>query len=350
MKSNDPYFNLSNDELDSIIQNVTSWQQLKGKNIFLSGGTGFVGKWILASFIYANSSLSLGSKIYVLSRKPKEFLKQFPNLVDLNSIEFIEGDIRSFNINKNLSIDYAIHAATDVVAKRSSIDIFNDCVHGTDNLLKEIQKVNCKKLLLLSSGAVYGSTPETLDLISEEYSGSPNTMSEFSAYGEGKRVSELLSCIESESGQLSVTTARCFAFVGPYLPLDKHFAIGNFILSAMKDEKIFIRGDGTPLRSYLYSADLVLWLWELLFKGKNSTVYNVGGSEPVSIERLANKVVQSLNSSSLIEISTPKDKNKPVQKYIPDIQRIYNDLGLKPIFDLESSIQRTAIFNKDLIT
>lgn len=350
MKLKKFYLNIPLDDLEFISNNLSSWDFLKNKSILVSGGTGFIGKWILASFLYTNDKYSLNAKIYILSREPQFFLNKFPKLHDLENIKFIKGDVKDFTFEKDVNIDFAIHAAADVVANRTNYGIFNDCLYGTSNFINQIKKANCKKMLLLSSGAVYGNNYGAENNISENYFGAPDTMNPASAYGEGKRASELLSCIATESSNLSITIARCFAFVGPYLPLDKHFAIGNFILSAMRNETILIKGDGTPLRSYLYSADLVLWLWELLFSRENLKVYNIGGSEALSIESLAKKVVSVLNSSSPINVALPKNKNKLIQNYIPNISRIYNDFGLAPHYDLKSSIERTANFNKDFIS
>ncbi len=350
MESGNYYLNMPLEDLDFTIKNLSSWESLRNKNVFVSGGTGFIGKSILSSFLYANDKYSLNSNIYILSRDPEKFLSEFPKLKGVESVEFFKGDVKEFNLPKNINIDFAIHAAADVVANKNNYEIFNDCLYGTSNFINEIKKANCKKMLLLSSGAVYGNTFGLRNNISENYMGAPNTINPNSAYAEGKRASELISSIASESSDFSITIARCFAFVGPYLPLDKHFAIGNFILSAMNNETIQIKGDGTPLRSYLYSADLVLWLWELLFSENIHKVYNIGGSESLSIESLAKKVVSVLNSSSSIEVALPKREDKLIQKYIPDITRISKDFGLEPCFDLKSSILKTANFYRESVS
>lgn len=346
--SNDYFLDLPEEDLSHILNNIDSWDLVHGKRIFISGATGFVGKWLLASLLYANSKLVLNLEIYILSRNPKDFLSIFPDLLNCKNIVWLNGDIRNFTLENNVKFDFAIHAATDVVQKRVPIDIFDDCVTGTRNFIKNIGEAGCKRMLILSSGIIYGKTPEFMNVVPESFFGAPDSLDVLSAYGEGKRASELISSMLAQDMGISISVARCFAFVGPYLPLDKHFAIGNFILDAIKGRPINIKGDGTPMRSYLYAADLAVWLLKILLNGDNGRAYNVGGDFPVSIKELAEQVVSVLGSSSVINIQTPFDKHKPVQKYLPDLSRADHELGLKPYFDLDTAIFKTAHFNKDI--
>jgi dTDP-glucose 4,6-dehydratase len=141
---------------------------------------------------------------------------------------------------------------------------------------------------------------------------------------------------------VQVSIARCFAFVGPHLPLDKHFAIGNFIKAAMRGEDIHIEGDGTPIRSYLYAADLAHWLWVLLFDGPNARVYNLGGAESISIGALAHRVNRVLDGAGKVLIAKTPLRGVTPQSYVPSIDRISNELTLKPTIDLDEAILRTA--------
>jgi dTDP-glucose 4,6-dehydratase len=145
-----------------------------------------------------------------------------------------------------------------------------------------------------------------------------------SAYGEGKRVGELLCAIAHQEHGLEATIARCFAFVGPHLPLDAHFAIGNFIRDALRGEPIHIK-DGSPCRSYLYAADLAIWLWTILFKGEACHPYNVGSDKAITIGDLAEELVSALGDGhkKLIKASTGA-----TSRYVPSIIHSQKELGL----------------------
>jgi dTDP-glucose 4,6-dehydratase len=162
-----------------------------------------------------------------------------------------------------------------------------------------------------------------------------------SAYGEGKRVGELLCSIAPQEHDLEVTIARCFAFVGPHLPLDAHFAIGNFIRDSMKGEPIKVK-DGTPYRSYLYAADLAVWLWTILFRGKACYPYNVGSDQEITISQLAGTVATTLGGSVASVASSAFRFNTSPSRYVSCVERARAELGLRCQISLEEGIRKTA--------
>jgi nucleoside-diphosphate-sugar epimerase len=141
-----------------------------------------------------------------------------------------------------------------------------------------------------------------------------------------------------------VKIARCFAFVGPHLPLDTHFAIGNFIRDALRGGAINVAGDGTPKRSYLYASDLTVWLWTLLLKAPSACAYNVGSSEDNSIRRLAEIVSAALASHSVVKVSKQSSPGTPVSRYVPSIAKAVDQLGLRVRVSLLQGIVKTAVF------
>jgi nucleoside-diphosphate-sugar epimerase len=179
--------------------------------------------------------------------------------------------------------------------------------------------------------------------IPEEYTGAPDVYDKGAAYGEGKRVAEMLANVYYHKYGVETKIARCFAFTGPYLN-DNNFAIVNFINDIINNNKIVIKGDGTPLRSYMYAADLTIWLWHILVHGKPCRPYNVGSDADVTIAEVA-KIVAffSKNDHEEIEIQTPKS-NRPPSRYVPDIKRAKEELNLNVYVDLKEAIKRTIEF------
>lgn len=336
---------LPSKDLDHVVDAVGErWQRFSGKRLLLTGGTGFIGKWLLATFLHANERYGLGAKVIALSRSPELFCKEYPEIAGADEIHWLKSDVRALANEAANGCSFAIHAATDVVASSTPTEILETCTTGTRRVLDAMAaNAEMSRVLLLSSGAVYGRTPPEVTAIPESWAGAPDPLLPASAYGEGKRVSELLCAMAAAANpNMQVSIARCFAFVGPHLPLDKHFAIGNFIKAAMGSEDIHIQGDGTPIRSYLYAADLAHWLWVLLFDGPNARVYNVGGAESISIGELAHQVNRVLGGTGKVLIAQTPSPGAAPQTYVPSIDRISNELMLKPTIDLDEAIVRTA--------
>ena len=334
-------------DLDHILEQTKAlWEDLRGKKVFVTGGTGFLGKWLLESFAWANDQLKLDAQMLVLSRNPDSFKAKYPHLAQVSGVMFHQGDVRDFEFPQE-RFDFIIHAATDASAQLNAENpllMMDTIVEGTRRTLEFARHCGAKRFLLASSGAVYGRQPPDLSHVPEDYSGVPDTTQPASAYGEAKRLAELLCAIYQKEYGLETTIARCFAFVGPYLNLNIHYAVGNFIRDGLADGPIYVAGDGTPYRSYLYAADLAIWLWTILFKGESCRAYNVGSEEDITIAELANTVAQSFQKPIEVRIAKSPASNRPPERYVPCIDRAKHELGLQCRIDLDEAIKRTVQF------
>jgi dTDP-glucose 4,6-dehydratase len=321
------------------------WPPVAGKRIFVTGGTGFFGKWLLESFDYCNEKLALEASMVVLSRDPASFAESFPHLAERPGIEFHKGDVRSFGFPPG-DFDFVIHAAAQASATLNAEEpllVIDAIVTGTKRVLEFAQNCGAGRLLFASSGAVYGAQPPEVTNVPEDYAGAPDTSEPASAYGEAKRLAELLCSIWREKFGIETVIARGFAFVGPYLNLDIHYAVGNFIRDGLAKGPIRVLGDGTPLRSYLYAADLAAWLWTMLLGGKSGRAYNVGSDEAISIGDLARRVSGCFKHRPEVVIAREPAEG-PVRRYVPSIERARNELGLRVWTGLDEAIERTIEF------
>lgn len=325
------------------------WRELQNKKIFLTGGTGFFGKSFLDLILDFNQNRNLNLKVTILSRDPKNFTNKHSKLVDSKWIDFITGDVSDFAYPQ-IRYDYVLHFATPASATlnlESPIEMFNTIIDGSRNVLNFAKTIQTKSVLLASSGAVYGKQPTELSHVPESYVGAPLTNAKNASYGEAKRAVELLGNLYADKYNFEHKIARCYAFVGPYLDPNGTFAIGNFIKNAIFNESILIKGDGTDLRSYMYSDDLVLSLLKILIFGKNKQPYNVGSDEAISIKELAELVASTLNPQLKIEILQQSNPSAPVNRYVPNVDLLHGELKIKPSITLEQAIRETAEYYKE---
>ena len=292
-------------------------------NLFLTGGTGFFGKSILSML---KRGFYSEYKLTILSRNPQKFLLENQEFCDLE-INYVQGDVRDFRFPTG-HFDCILHAGTPAMEMPPGVE--RDIIlKGTEHTLDFARHCGATKFMFVSSGAVYGVQPPEMENISESFPCNPNT-----EYGIAKLEAEHM-CMASG---IYTIIPRCFAFIGPYLNRNIHFAIGNFIRDALKGKEIVINGDGRPFRSYMFADDLVAWLMTMLENGENGIPYNVGSDEPISILSLAERVKDVLQSSAEIIVKQRINNNAKPPRYVPDIQLAKHSLGLTLDTPLNSAI------------
>jgi dTDP-glucose 4,6-dehydratase len=320
---------------------------MRGQRLFMTGGTGFFGCWLVESFSCINRIEKLAAHATVLTRNPRAFSEGRPHLAADPSITLHVGDVRDFTYPDG-EFKYVIHAATESSGKQAAIkpvEMLTTILRGTERVLQFAASHGAQKFLLTSSGAVYGIQPPWITHIGEDYAGAPNPLKRESVYAEGKRAAELMCAVYGENYGIECKIARCFAFVGPHLPLDAHFAIGNFIRDAMIGNLISVNGDGTPKRSYMYAADLAIWLWTILFRAPAMEAFNVGSDRAISILELAHAVTAAIGSTANVQVAQEAIPGARVQQYVPSIKKAEQQLGLKCEVSLEDAIRRTAAWH-----
>ena len=324
------------------------WPRLAKSRLLITGGTGYYGSWLVESLVAANDQMDLGISACILSRNPESFLQKRPHLRGRKDLTFLTGDVRTFPFPQG-KFTHVIHAATEASAKlnqENPLLMVDTIVEGTRRALDFAVQAGVSQFLNLSSGAVYGDIPPNLGPVPESFMGGPDITHPKWAYGEGKRLSELLCAIYADKHGIETKSARCFATVGPGLPLNLHYAIGNFIADALAGRDIVIQGDGTPVRSYIDISDLIVWLWHILLLGESKEAYNVGSEGGLTIRQIAEKVRDLLAPGLKVRVFGKPLPDQLASFYVPSTEKARTELGASLEVSLEDSIRRTAAWAK----
>lgn len=322
------------------------WPSLQGARIFMTGGTGFIGCWLLEALRHADMKRGLGLHVTVLTRDPDAFRAKAAHLASYPGFRFATGDVSTFEFDGG-GYTHLIHAATEASAELNDtnpLKMFDTIVEGTRRVLDFAARKKIERVLFLSSGAIYGNQPWEMKGVGEDWRGGPDCTDPKNTYAEAKRAAEMLCGIYQKQFGLEVATARIFALLGPYLSLGIHFAAGNFILDAMQGRPIVVKGNGQPVRSYLYTSDLTVWLLHLLVRAHPGRAYNVGSDEGVSIAELAERTAKLLAKGEFEILGAP-DPGWNTGRYVPRTDLVSQDLGLYRTVSLDEAILRTARWN-----
>jgi UDP-glucuronate decarboxylase len=313
--------------------------------LLLTGGTGFFGRALLRFLTSISSEARNNLSVEVLTRSPERFRMEYPEFDHLNWLQFRAGDILDSESLRDISSpDLILHAATDSTRgpRLRPIDRFNQIFVGTENMLRFAAARGASRLLLTSSGAVYGGNGGKLEPFREDNLATLNSLDSDNAYAIGKFTAEHLCALVAKQSNLQVVVARCFAFVGQDLPTDAHYAIGNFIRDALKAKEITVNGAGSAVRSYLYQSDLAEWLMAILLRGKSGCAYNVGSDRAISILDLARLVSSVVSPGKAVRVLGAVSRAEVRNYYVPSIDRAQNELNLRVRVDLADAVRITA--------
>lgn len=321
--------------------------------LLLTGGTGFFGRSLLRYWKGLDAQHQNVPQVTVMTRSIENFERNYPEFCNQSWLQLHHGDVcvpKSFP--RGIPFTHVIHAATDSTRGPflAPLERFDQIVVGVRNTLDFSIECKVRRFLHTSSGAVYGMQPPEVDQLHEDSLTMPDPLNSSNAYGVAKRTAEHLCTLYGEAYGLQIVNARCFAFLGRDLPLDVHFAIGNFVRDALWKDVITVQGDGTPLRSYLDQSDLAHWLVTLLIKGVPGKAYNVGSDEALSMAALAHLVRDVLSANKPVQILGKMSQTLVRSVYIPNIQRAKREFDLsvtvplrRAIYDMAQSVIDTRV-------
>ena len=331
-------------DLDAIVDRARpALSELAGRHLLITGVSGFFGKWLLGSLLHASRVLDLDLRLTGVARSATGLFGTYPWLASDPSLTLVDADVTTWTGPEG-PVDDVLHLATPASAalnRDHPQEMLRIITSGMSNILARSRASGARRFLLASSGAVYGKVPPGTPSVSESYVGAPDPLDVSTSYHQGKRIAEHLGALEARDGAIELKVARCFAFAGPHLPLAAHFAFGNFLRDATERGHVYVGGDGTAVRSYLYAGDLVVWLLTILVRGESGRPYNVGSEEGVTIRQLAERVATHAGCEFSVAREPGSD---PPDIYLPSTARARTELGLREWTNLDGCIVRTLDF------
>lgn len=305
---------------------------VKGKNILITGGLGFIGSWLVNNFYSSNN-------ITVFDNGRRNAFRFMPKSVSTN-VNIIKGDITDFKTVTKITKDkdIVLHLAAIAGAsfyEKEPLTTIDVNFFGTSNLLKSLTLNKVEQVIIFSSSEVYGAIAKNVNEEDPTCVG-PVSQGRWS-YAVSKLASEHLSFAYFKKYKLPIVTIRPFNIYGP-LQVGEG-AVANMIKSSIEGGKIYVTGDGSQKRSWCYISDLVKAVELICQKEISGECFNIGNNLTfISILELAKKI-RTLNGKAKLIFEDAISAE--IKERLPNIGKAKKILGFTPSVGLDEGLRRT---------
>ncbi len=341
------------------------YQAFDGKTILLTGGAGFLGYYFIHFFLKLNDGLLKNNcKIICMDNFMRGVPDWLGNLKGRDSLELIEADIITLDVNSLPPIDYIIHAASiasPTFYRQFPIETMDANIIGLRNLLdycvtKKRESEPVTSFLFFSSSEIYGDpVPEQIPT-PEKYRGNVSCTGPRACYDESKRYGETLCVNFQQMHDVPVKMARPFNNYGPGLGINDRRVIPDFCRNIFDIENIIMLSDGSPTRTFCYVADAIYGYLLILLSDEQGEPFNIGIETPeISMKDLARKLVEYAETEvgiSGLEVITKKSEDgaylvdSPIRRS-PSIKKARDVLGYVPTVSIDEGLKRTLRWYAD---
>ncbi|MBC8393164.1 MAG: GDP-mannose 4,6-dehydratase [Deltaproteobacteria bacterium] len=310
-------------------------------NILITGGAGFIGSHL------AERCLQNGHRVTVIDDLSTGSLENIVSMKDHAKFEFVYDSVRNestiYLLVEKCDVIFHLAAAVGVqLIVDRPVHTIETNIHGTEVVLSVANKFR-KKVLIASTSEVYGKS-EMVPFHEDDDTVLGSTRFSRWSYACSKAIDEFLSLAYHQQHGLSTIIVRLFNTVGPRQTGRYGMVIPRFVERALRNEPIQIYGDGRQSRCFCCVYDVVDGLVNLMdcpqAAGK---VFNVGSEEEISMELLADKIIQMTTSQSIKEyLSYEEAYGKPfddMRKRVPSLERIQQTIGYSPKYSLEQTLE-----------
>jgi UDP-glucose 4-epimerase len=319
--------------------------------VLITGGAGFIGSHL------AERLLKDGNKVVVIDNLSTGSLKNIEDFKKHSGFEFVEGDVRNAELLEPLveQSEAVFHLAAAVGVKliaEAPVHTIETNIGGTETVLDMANKFG-KKILIASSSEVYGKS-ETIPFSEDDDIVLGRTSLSRWAYACSKAIDEFLGLAFYQQYGLGVVIARFFNTIGPRQTGQYGMVVPRFVQWALRNEPILIYGTGQQRRCFCYVADLIEAVISLInCEQAAGKVYNIGSAEEITIEALADKIIEMTGSKSRKEFVSYEDAyGRPIEdmmRRVPSLERTKKTVGWEPKTELTETL-RVIIDNEKLKT